>query len=64
MMHGGNLEFLGRFVKKKGRVLERLEVCAVGSQVANLKSLILSMRRQSLPECLSREARGSACEVV
>jgi hypothetical protein len=42
MMHGGNVELLGCFVKKERRILERLEVCAVSAQVVNLKSLACS----------------------
>jgi hypothetical protein len=38
MVHAGNLEFLGCFVKKKRGMLERLEVYPVGAQVVNLKS--------------------------
>jgi hypothetical protein len=44
MIHGGNLEFLGCFVKKKRRMLERLEVYPVSAQVVNLKSWHGSMR--------------------
>jgi hypothetical protein len=44
MIHAGNLEFICCFVKKKRRILERLEVYPVGAQVVNLKSWHASIR--------------------